>query len=111
MSPEDTTAPTTWGSDAPLTDPSEDRFRRWPFAQHVARTLARQHDPSSLVVAIYGVWGDGKTTVLNYIRRALEEEGAIPVWFNPWRFRDEDMLLVRFFDELGKAMELRLRPA
>lgn len=68
-------------TDAAVERPEQDRFRRWPFAQRVAQTIAQRRDPASLVVGIYGDWGEGKTSVLNFIptifrrlRRAVELE-------------------------------------
>ena len=93
-------------ADAPLTDPSQDRFKRWPFAQRVAETILRRNDPSSLVVAIYGEWGEGKTTVLNFIQRELDGDGsAVCVRFNPWRWASEDELLIRFFRTMGDVLD------
>ena len=92
-------------SDAPVTDPENDRFRRWPFAKRVAETIASRKDPSSLVIAIYGAWGDGKTSVLNFIALELTTRPDILiVKFNPWRFGDESALLRHFFAELARIV-------
>ena len=56
--------------DTPLHEQKADRFDRWPFAERIARTIADRETPSSLVIGIYGKWGEGKTTVLNYISSA-----------------------------------------
>jgi predicted KAP-like P-loop ATPase len=96
-------------SDFPASDPGEDRFRRLPFAKRVAETLARRGDPSSLVIAIYGKWGEGKTTVLDYIAGELTGVGNIAcVPFNPWRFADEGMLLRSFFGTLADVLKRSL---
>ena len=59
-------------SDSPVSDPeSEDRLKRWPFAQRIAQTIASRKDPSSIVIGICGVWGEGKTSVLNFIGKEL----------------------------------------
>jgi hypothetical protein len=92
-------------SDAPIVDPENDRFRRWPFAKRVADTIALRKDPSSLVIAIYGAWGDGKTSVLNFISSELAKQSDILiVKFNPWRFSDESALLRHFFGELARVV-------
>lgn len=92
-------------SDSPITDPKNDRFRRWPFAKRVADTIATRKDHSSLVVAIYGAWGEGKTSVLNFISAELTNESDILiVKFNPWRFADESALLRHFFSELARVV-------
>jgi hypothetical protein len=92
-------------SDAPVLDPQNDRFRRWPFAKRVAETIASRKDPSSLVIAIYGAWGDGKTSVLNFISEELgTRSDVLIVKFNPWRFGDESALLRHFFGELARVV-------
>jgi hypothetical protein len=60
---------------------------------------------------MYGVWGEGKTTVLNYIQTELEEkhsQTAIVVPFNPWRYGTEQELLRSFFETLAEALGKRL---
>ena len=58
-------------TDAPISDPRLDVFDREPFAHRIADTIGERNDLSSIVVGIYGPWGDGKTTVLNFIRNRL----------------------------------------
>ena len=92
-------------SDAPISDPSYDRFNRLWFAKRVAQTISARLDPSSLVIAIFGAWGDGKTTVLNFIGRELRNLSDIIVFsFNPWRFTAERSLLHYFFLSLSKSL-------
>lgn len=106
--PPDSTA--SIDSDAPVRDPKFDRFDRAPFASRIAETLARRIDPASLVIAIYGAWGDGKTTVLNFIREALQSESSVVcVNFNPWRLNGEDELLTGFFSTLADALDAELK--
>ncbi|MDF0556870.1 P-loop NTPase fold protein [Kamptonema sp. UHCC 0994] len=91
--------------DAPVNNPEQDKFKRWSFSQRVAQTIASRNDPSSLVIGIYGPWGDGKTTVLNFIERNLKEsDEIICVKFNPWRFTDEASLIKGFFQALAEAI-------
>jgi len=94
-----------YSADSPITDPLLDRFKRWPFAQRVSDTIISRSDPSSIVIAIYGAWGEGKTTVLNFIDRELKKSpDIITVRFNPWRFGDEVHLLQNFFYTLSYAL-------
>jgi len=55
---------TDYLSDAPIEDSIQDRFRRENWTRRIAETIAAQGDPASLVVGIYGPWGDGKTVRL-----------------------------------------------
>lgn len=101
---------TSMHGDAPLTDEAEDRLDRQPFAAAVADAIARRSDRSSIVLGIYGPWGDGKTTVLNWIRKRLDrpETGVVVVAFNPWLIRDEATLLPAFFATLATALGRRI---
>ncbi|MDQ1094059.1 hypothetical protein QE400_003472 [Xanthomonas sacchari] len=95
--------------DQPITSRSSDRFNRAPFASRLAHTLARRADPSSIVVGLYGPWGDGKTSVLEMMGEALKEyPRVILVRFNPWHFQSQDALLRGFFATLAEAMEKSL---
>lgn len=95
----------TFSPDAPISTPEEDRFQRWPFAERVAHTLAVRPDPSSLVVGIYGPWGDGKTSTLRMMERALKKHAGVAVAnFNPWQFDSEQLLLKAFFASLAETL-------
>lgn len=92
-------------SDSPLDDPCLDRFKRFPFAQRIARTIASKKAPSSLAIGIYGEWGAGKTTVLNFVARELENHPkVICIRFNPWYFEDETHMLLNFFQTLSDVL-------
>lgn len=97
-------------SDTPITSPEDDRFRRWPFAQRIGQTIAARKDASSLVIGIYGQWGDGKTTVLNFIEKELKSHSdVIVIRFNPWRFNSESQLLLGFFSLLAEHLQRSLK--
>ena len=94
-----------YASDAPISLPSDDRFRRWPFAQRVAQTIATLPDPSSIVIGIYGAWGEGKTTVLNFIEHELSHSGhVVCLRFNPWNFSSDQQILRSYFESLADAL-------
>lgn len=92
-------------SDAPILDPAYDRFGRLWFAKRIAETICARTDPSSLVIAIYGAWGNGKTTVLNFVESELRGlPSAVVLAFNPWRFPTEQSLLRYFFTSLAQSL-------
>src|ERR1700761_4554524 len=96
-------------TDAPISDPRLDVFDREPFARRIADTIGERNDPSSLVVGIYGPWGDGKTTVLNFIRGRLKDyPSIICISFNPWRMEGEQALLQGFFATLAEVLDKEL---
>jgi hypothetical protein len=97
-------------TDRPLADPTHDSFQRAAFAQRIAETLVARASPDSIVVGLYGKWGEGKSTVLNFIRRSLSEaaDKVAVLNFNPWRFPDEAQLLLSFFGELAQIIDKQL---
>jgi hypothetical protein len=83
-----------------------DRFKRHPFSERVARTLAHRTDPSSIVVHIHGAWGEGKTTVLAFIDQELQKfDHVVTVTFNPWRVTDQTALVLAFFNTIAAALD------
>jgi hypothetical protein len=102
----------TYSSDQPITSKEHDRFGRWPFAERIADTIATRTDPSSLVISLFGVWGDGKTSTLRMMEQALcRHSHVVVVNFNPWHFGSEQQLLKGFFytlsDALGRSLSTR----
>lgn len=92
-------------SDQPIMHKAQDRFNRAGFAARIAETLASRVDPSSIVIGLYGPWGDGKTSVLEMMQETLSQYKKITtVRFNPWHFQREEVLLRGFFATLAEAM-------
>jgi len=95
--------------DAPLDDPDDDQFLRENFTEGITNLIKNRNDPSSLVIGIYGEWGEGKSSVLNFIKKDLEKNpDVVCVKFNPWRYNDEMQLLRNFFFTLADALETSL---
>lgn len=68
-----------------------------------------QVDPTSLVIGIYGPWGDGKTSVMNLIAESLEATSdAVVVRFNPWQLGSGDAMFQGFFETIGEAIGAKL---
>lgn len=98
-----------FSADAPLKSKAQDKFSRGKFAERVAQVIAKREDSSGLVIGLYGVWGDGKTSVLNFIEESLKfEKKVICVQFNPWRYGSEDELLKEFFSTIADALNIKL---
>lgn len=96
----------TRASGGPIENPDHDDFERVKYAQRIAETLVKRRSKKSIVVGLYGRWGEGKSSVLHFIKRSLSESSdQIAVLnFNPWRFSDETQLLLNFFGELAKVI-------
>jgi len=90
-------------TDKPASSKSEDRFQRYEFAKRIASVVAAPKLDKSLIIGLYGKWGEGKTTIMNFIQQELPSKTII-VNFNPWLFSDEQQLLRSFFKSLTNAM-------
>ena len=89
-------------------DPSEDLFNRASFCENLAERLSSMGtEEGAVVVGLYGQWGYGKSSVLNFIKFYLERDyrSAVTVMeFNPWRFSNEATLLQDFYIGLAEAL-------
>src|SRR5690606_17639099 len=95
-----------YSSDSPIHVPEEDRFSRWPFSERLANVINTRRDPSSIIIGIYGAWGEGKTSVLNFIEHAFQgQKEVVCRRFNPWRYGTEEQLLQGFFLMIADAID------
>ena len=102
----------TRASDRPIDDADHDDFQRDPFALRIAQTLIDRQSPESIVIGLYGKWGEGKTSVLQLLRKSLNASDKVAVMeFNPWRFSDETQLLTNFFAKLAQTIGKNLHTA
>lgn len=96
-------------ADRPVTDPSLDRLGYAPFAKRLAQSIARLPQAEGHVLALYGAWGYGKTTMLNFVRHYLNEMGPnerpLIVSYNPWWFSGHEDLVKAFFSQLRAKVE------
>jgi len=94
-------------ADIPINTKEEDKFQRFPFAKRIAEAILNRQSPDSIVIGLYGIWGEGKTSVLNFIRSELKlhHPNVAQFTFNPWRFTDEAALLTSFFNTLAGELE------
>jgi len=75
----------------------------------LAQSIAGLPRAEGHVVALYGKWGFGKTTMLNYVRHYLSELGQseqpVVVSYNPWWFSGHEDLVRAFFSQLRARIE------
>jgi predicted KAP-like P-loop ATPase len=96
--------------DAPESDPARDLLGRVGFARRVAATVAEHRGSTSVVVGLYGPWGDGKTTLLGFIASELRANERVRViQFNPWFYAGEAQIFDDFLEAVAKALGTSLR--
>lgn len=91
--------------DEPWRPGEAERLGRRGFAVRIAHTIGTRRDSAGLTVALYGAWGEGKTSVLRMVQEDLAQAESVEVIpFNPWRFRDPDHLVEMFFETLASRL-------
>jgi len=117
-------------SDAPLRDRDQTHFHFDEFAVTLARLVASKKTLTPLTIGVHGDWGSGKTTLLQRIKMMLDQTGVLAdatqpalldfvndhespqgvfrpcrtVWFNAWKYADEDELLVALVRVIVQTM-------
>jgi len=99
----------TFSPDLPILASDKDRLNRSGFAKALAAAIKNWDQASSLVVALYGDWGSGKSSLKNLIIENLhagvaKDDQISVIEFNPWQISSQESLLRAFFDEIGIAI-------
>lgn len=93
-------------ADTPVKTEKQDCFQRYYFSKRIAQTIIHRKVSESIVIGIYGEWGEGKSSVLRFIEDNLKKDPNIIVCnFNPWRFKDELQLLKGYFNLLSSQLK------
>jgi hypothetical protein len=92
--------------DRPISTAVEDKLRRNRFASEVAKVVRLWHGRDSLVVALYGPWGSGKTSIKNMIVQSLQADSNPPyiLEFDPWQWSGHQNLATAYFKEISRAL-------
>jgi len=98
----------TLNADKPGSDPAQDLFGHAPFARTLATAIAGYNGTEGIVLALYGPWGSGKSTVLAFVEHELDrlQEHARPVIvdFNPWWFSGQEHLARAFLGQMQAVL-------
>lgn len=99
-----------FSADKPVSQKTDDRFQRYEFSKSIAASICDRPENDCIVVGVFGAWGEGKTSVINFIENELNNNTAtICIKFNPWRYSDENTLLMQFFQRLAEALDISLK--
>lgn len=75
------------GLDGPVSEPEDDLYEFIKLAEGLSRSIATLDDDVSTVIGIEGVWGAGKTSLLNLLMKQLRSsspEGTHVLQISPW---------------------------
>lgn len=94
-------------TDPPITSKSEDKLNRSPLAEKIALMITSVKGDEHFVIGIEGEWGSGKTSFIELVIEALNQQGINApdlIKFNPWNFSNIDGLYADFFGQLGEKL-------
>lgn len=98
-------------NDRPIDDKKDDRLSRSDFSTNLAKSIVEWKGVDSLVIALYGKWGSGKSSVINLARseisKSTEANKPTVIEFNPWLFSGEDKMNEHFFNEIAKELSIQ----
>lgn len=102
------TTPLNLIPDAPINNPSFDRLDRMAFVRSFAEAIRSAKGANSVVLALAGPWGSGKSSLLNLISGELKdtetEKAPLLMKFNPWWFTETKQLVAAFLQQLAAAV-------
>ena len=97
--------------DKPIETEKDDFLGRVNFSKHLGKALLQWKEQESLVIAIYGEWGSGKSSVINlaseFITNSSEQNKPTIIEFNPWLFSEQEKLTEHFFNEIAQELEIK----
>ena len=105
--PQERIIPANSDSDKPVSDQNDDLLDRGTLAEHIADMINNLNNEDSIVIGIEGEWGEGKTSLINFIlEKVRPNDKNLVIKFNPWNFSNQNELIKDFFrsitDELSK---------
>ena len=93
-----------WLDQLELAKSSPDSLGRESFARTLADAIVRMPNDRSVVTAVFGPWGCGKTWLLERIVNFLEEDHPATIdvcRFSPWELKSHDQILGEFFQTVA----------
>lgn len=94
--------------DLPVQSSDQDALGRKKFARELALRLRAWHGQESLVLALHGAWGSGKSSIKNMALEYLRsDETSCPhiIEFNPWQISGQDQLTKAFFHDVAIQLD------
>lgn len=92
--------------DNPIEHPLDDRLGNLGIARALALLFLSKDTASPLAVAVCAPWGAGKSSLLRLLQRELRLNGARPVWFNAWHYREDTQLLAALMEHIRDQAKL-----
>lgn len=75
------------------------------FAERITNEIKTVSSKESVVFGINGEWGEGKTSMINLIRKQLNRDDYMVVDFHPWKTNSGKAMNQLFFDALKDGLK------
>lgn len=95
------------GHDAPVTLRELDDLQRWPVARAIHRVISTSPSGWATRIGLYGRWGSGKTTVLNFLEQLETEQKSLVVKVPAWSAVGEAGVISLLYEALEKELKAR----
>lgn len=95
-----------YGIDEPLENPELDCLDRAVFARRIFNTIKGTPETSNITIGIYGSWGSGKTTTMNFLKYYCKQDGHPVASYNPWQFRNREDAWKGFVSSIDKGIAI-----
>lgn len=92
--------------DTPILNVADDLLNRDNFVESLKQSIINYSDnDESLTIGLYGKWGEGKTSVINLLKKKLDkQEDIICFTFEPWLYSNTEQLMSMFFKDLSDCV-------
>ena len=93
-------------TETPIRKKEDDVFERSNFASQVAEHLILSERSPSLILALEGKWGEGKTSTINLIKEKIKESNsdAAIIDFNPWLIGSLESVIEGFLVQFASSI-------
>lgn len=92
------------GHDSPVSSRDEDVLERWGVARAIHRVIASSPSGWSTRIGLYGRWGTGKTSVLNFLEAIESESRSLVVRMSAWSAVNESDLIATLYEALDQKL-------
>ncbi|MEC1599818.1 P-loop NTPase fold protein, partial [Bacillus spizizenii] len=87
----------------PLTDIDNDKLNFKGLSIEIADFINAFPSDIPFSISLNGSWGSGKSTMLNFIEKNLNEKCKV-IRFNPWLITNKEDLILSIFEELNEQI-------
>ena len=95
-----------FSADRPIKNLEEDLLGRADFSKNLSDAISHWKGNDSLVIALHGDWGAGKSSIKNMALAHSKKQENSPtiIEFSPWEWSAQDKIVQAFFDEISKSI-------